>query len=396
MTSVQISNSVEESKYLNTSSLSKDLVVKNYSEMCDLLCEEKKTGNAKIRQLKEWHRYFEWEQSGHKYIITKVYKQPLPKIVSDKSTYAKFMQLILMRVLLKGSTNIYYFYPSVFYELSGMADNEFKELVALCQEDKDGIEESRLMLLENKYRGIAKEDIWDFLVIAKKRLSEITNTALKSLDVAALIHYSKEYAVKVTPWKQPGGFRSAELEEEALILEAEQATMLKYNTTNKYIGYAIYGESFRKDINKYIHKHNEDLFGAIRRIRIQYNQPPESYYKRVENKVVSSLLKANYIDDVMKDDDYMITEFCKIALNDLVIDALIRQAKLLHDKAQWGKQKDEYYFERRATSKYLSDFIYMIDNAIKLKTNSRILNYDMYYEPSAFDENDDELNLLLP
>lgn len=47
--------------------------VKNYSEMCKILKEEKTTGLGKINQLERWNLYFEFLQQGHKFIILKVF-----------------------------------------------------------------------------------------------------------------------------------------------------------------------------------------------------------------------------------------------------------------------------------------------------------------------------------
>lgn len=51
----------------------KTIEVKNYSEMCKLLDEEKTTGLGKINQLERWKLYFEFVQQGHKFIVIKIY-----------------------------------------------------------------------------------------------------------------------------------------------------------------------------------------------------------------------------------------------------------------------------------------------------------------------------------
>lgn len=51
----------------------KTIEVKNYSEMCNLLNEEKTTGLGKINQLERWKLYFEFVQQGHKFIVIKIY-----------------------------------------------------------------------------------------------------------------------------------------------------------------------------------------------------------------------------------------------------------------------------------------------------------------------------------
>lgn len=366
----------DELNKLDISRLQEGMSVKNYSEMCNLLQEEQKTGSSKMHQIKEWQRYFEWDQVGHKYNITKIYKKPLPKIVSDKATYAKFMQLILMRVLLNCDSGTYYFFPNIFYELSGMVDTEFRKLITAYGQDQNTIESNELQILKSRYGIIDDDDLNDFTTIIKKKLAEITASALSALERSALIHYTKEYAVKTTPWNQKGGFRTATKEEEVMIVNAEQNAMNELDLSNKYVGYSLYGDKFRGKVNEYLHKNKETLYGSVRRIRISYSKPSKEYFDKVTNNVVISLLKDQYIDDKMKDDDFMIVEFAKIALNDLVIDALVSQAKNIHNKALYGQQKDDRRILERSSTHYISNFIYTVDNAIRLKTNSRVLDYE--------------------
>lgn len=55
------------------------MVVKNYKELCNLLGQEIKNGKSKKYQLEEFSRYFDWEKSGQKFIITDIYDTPLTK-----------------------------------------------------------------------------------------------------------------------------------------------------------------------------------------------------------------------------------------------------------------------------------------------------------------------------
>ena len=56
------------------------MVVKNYKEMCKLLEEKEKSGgDSKKCQLKNWKRFFTWENQGQKFIIKEIYDEPLQK-----------------------------------------------------------------------------------------------------------------------------------------------------------------------------------------------------------------------------------------------------------------------------------------------------------------------------
>lgn len=65
---------------INTSRLQVGQTVKNYKELCALLGEKESAGNSRKAQLKEFARYFEWEKSGQKFLITDIYDTPLLKV----------------------------------------------------------------------------------------------------------------------------------------------------------------------------------------------------------------------------------------------------------------------------------------------------------------------------
>ena len=94
--------SESENEILNVTALTEGLVVKNYKSMCSLLncsiCE----GNSKKSQLKNWKRYFNYEKSGQKFIITEIYDTPFPSEDARKlkeGLYVKYIELLLLKYL---------------------------------------------------------------------------------------------------------------------------------------------------------------------------------------------------------------------------------------------------------------------------------------------------------
>lgn len=78
------------------------MIVKNYKEMCELLDEEyRSTNKTKQNQLKNWKRYIDWSMDGHKYIIHKVYDDPLP--IEENKVKNKLLDYNLCFLLLKDS-----------------------------------------------------------------------------------------------------------------------------------------------------------------------------------------------------------------------------------------------------------------------------------------------------
>ena len=47
-------------------------VFANYKELCFALGVKEYKGSSKVKQLKTWKNYIEWEKEGHKFIITYV------------------------------------------------------------------------------------------------------------------------------------------------------------------------------------------------------------------------------------------------------------------------------------------------------------------------------------
>ena len=87
---------------LNTSHLTEGLVVKNYKSMCSLLECDVCGGDSKKSQLKNWKRYFNYEKSGQKFMITEIYDTPFPSEDARKlkeGLYVKYIELLLLKYL---------------------------------------------------------------------------------------------------------------------------------------------------------------------------------------------------------------------------------------------------------------------------------------------------------
>ena len=77
----------------------KPLEIKNYKELCNILDEEIKSGNAKQKQIKNWKRYFSWKNVGYKYLINSFYDKPLPE--EENILKYKIMQYAIFEAIKK-------------------------------------------------------------------------------------------------------------------------------------------------------------------------------------------------------------------------------------------------------------------------------------------------------
>ena len=370
--------------------------VRDYKHMCELLKEPVLEGNSKEAQMHRWTLNFIWEKKPrkHKMTITKIFKEPLPDIVPDNATFAKMMQIILIRLLGYMPDDTYHFFSTIFWNKTGMVSDEYKEIK--CSDD----DIESFFGKGKKYPITSPETVKNFFEIADGKLRDATRTALRSLDNAGLIHYRQEYCVKKTSWKLPGGFYTATKEEENLILEAEQYALNKMGLTSKYVALRRYTKAYRKCVNDYIHERNKELYGGSQWITIVYHKPPQSHVDRVTDQIVRDLKKRGYIGDNDFLDNEILLYLAKLALNDMVINNMIQEARKQHQisvdalaKERYENRIDTWNHERnanRGSNRFVSDCIYLVDTLVKIKDNPRELDYEEADECDTDEYNGDD------
>ena len=65
------------------------LVIKNYKLMCELLEDEEKNGKGRNYQFINWKRFFDFIKEKQKFIITKIFTNPKPKIHNKNNNNRK-------------------------------------------------------------------------------------------------------------------------------------------------------------------------------------------------------------------------------------------------------------------------------------------------------------------
>lgn len=169
---------------VDTSRLSEGMEVKNYRALCELLGEDRKTGNAKKAQIKEWERHFSIQkvEGSQKMIITEIYE--LPKAKEDKrldGVYAKSIELILLYELSQCKGYTAYFTKNQLWHILGMVNKNYKKLSS--------------NELKNIDYCITDFEINHFYYRVNARLTTILNTALESLDRRWIISKTDEYMI---------------------------------------------------------------------------------------------------------------------------------------------------------------------------------------------------------
>lgn len=175
-------------KEIDTSRLVIGMVIKNYKELCVILGEEVKTGEAKKSQLKNWKRFFDWEKDGQKFIIVDVYDTPLPKEdlrrKGNNSIYKNYIELILLQYLSKQEGYSKTFTKRNWLELLGMINNKYGR-------------EPKTKLKQLDY-SINDQEITLFYIRSNKKLERVLHDALRNLQKEKLIIVEYETVIVST------------------------------------------------------------------------------------------------------------------------------------------------------------------------------------------------------
>lgn len=170
---------------LDTSQLEIGQVVKNYKELCIILNQLPTTGKSKQLQLKDFQRYFEWEKSGQKFIITDIYDTPLEKEDMRKkgnnSIYVKYIELILLQFLSKQKNGTRTFKKRDWWQLLGMVNNKYNKVPQKELEKIDYV--------------ITSFEIKHFYQRCNKKLEQVLFSALNNLQNRKLITYELQTVI---------------------------------------------------------------------------------------------------------------------------------------------------------------------------------------------------------
>lgn len=164
---------------IDTSKLKIGMVIKNYKLLCGLLNQPIKSGKSRKLQLDDFGRYFDWEKSGQKYIITDIYDIPLTKEdkrkLGNNSIYVQCIEVILLQYLAKQDGYTRTFTKRMWWEMLGITNHKYGRLP-----------ESQLEKLDYT---VTSFEIKHFYQRCNKKLEQILFSALNSLKNRKLIMY---------------------------------------------------------------------------------------------------------------------------------------------------------------------------------------------------------------
>lgn len=288
---------------IDTSRLQVGQTVKNYKELCALLGEEECAGNSRKAQLKEFARYFEWEKSGQKFLITDIYDMPLPKEDGrNKGKYVKCIEIILLNYLSKQKGYTYTLSKKKWWELLGMVNRKY-----------DNVSQEELLEINPV---ITKFEIRQYYQRCNKKLEEILFSALRSLSSRKLIDWEIETVI-VTRNQEKTHYRVANVFEKKMILRAERYVLHKIMHLEKMFN--VFAKQMQDEFYRLV---NEILKGSI-------DEDWQYYFKQV--KIIYNH------DQVVEAIPDIEAELRKLELNDKVVNTLNE-----HAEEKYRKERKKY------------------------------------------------------
>lgn len=278
---------------INTSRLQVGQVIKNYKELCALLGEKEHGGDSRKAQLKEFARYFEWEKSGQKFLITDIYDTPLPKEDGrNKGKYVKCIEIVLLNYLSKQKGYTCTLSKKKWWELLGMINRKY-----------DNVSQEELLEINPV---ITKFEIRHYYQRCNKKLEEILFSALRSLSSRKLIDWEIETVI-VTQNQEKQHYRVANEFEKKMILRAERYVLHKIMHLEKMFN--VFAKQKQDEFYRLV---NELLENSL-------DKDWQYYYKRV--KIIYNH------DQVVEAIPDLEAELRKLELNDKVVNALNEHAE---------------------------------------------------------------------
>ncbi|MET3505576.1 hypothetical protein [Halalkalibacter oceani] len=167
---------------ISTSHIKEGDTFKNYKHLCEALSIPIEAGNSKKAQLKELERYFKYTKKGHSFIITHIYKIPLPAN-NNKTKYISTIQRLILDKIIHNSNNGYLFITR---------NNLLQELRMINQ---NYIKAKYKQLRLSKHLDISLDEIKDFYSTSDDLLKRNIESALNSLESQFLIDWTKTTTV---------------------------------------------------------------------------------------------------------------------------------------------------------------------------------------------------------
>ena len=308
-------------------------VISNYKKLCEVLeLKEADGGRNRKAQLNEISRYFDWEKSGNKFLITEVYPEPIPKKLFNRETkYANDL-----------SNNLLCYFKIRNVEEILILKNELMLATGMCNQHY--IERSLGLDFDYKFptEKVKNYNLNEFYKMSNTKLTKILNYSLDSLHKHFLLKWEQVY---VKGYKDSYGneiSNMASIDEEKIIGD------IIYNKLKEF-GFNTEYEAVFKNKGKQFYKEVSELVCS---------QLGCDYYYRAYHIILYNINSVNYeIQDRIN----------KNEINSKIVDELIRVVEYKEQhKDDWGEHNATKYFDENfySTQKKLVNYLISIKSKI--------------------------------
>lgn len=274
---------------MNLNNIKPGMRIKNYRELCRLMDIPIKTGEAKIKQLKEINEYITYDKDKYAFIIKTIndkkilHQEYIPprnlQYKNSKRIYSKYIQHILLQYLSTNTTKgIIYMNKIDLYRILGFVNKNFGSSKA----EKEFL---------NIFNNITMEELNVVKTQAFAKMNSILKSALNSLRSKRLISYFTEVTIE----EKNGSTRTATDE------EIQKIDSIEHNIL-KELGCSHIWQIYEKRLyNVFYEKvHNEmELEGWInyqRKLKIIFTN---EYVIEELNKIELELEKIQLNEEIM-------------------------------------------------------------------------------------------------
>lgn len=274
---------------IDTSALVIGMTVKNYKVLCEMLQQPVRDGKSRTLQLKDFKRYFDWEKSGQKFIITDVYDTPLPKDdkrkLGNRAIYVRYIEIILLQYLSKQNGYTSTLTKRNWWKMLGIVNRKYGDAAEDQLKDLDTI--------------ITTWEIRHFYQRCNKRLTEILYSALKSLRSRRLIEYEQQIVIVTKDKYGRPIYSVANDDEKKIILDVEHYVLHEIYKYDKMV--QVF---FRFQEKEFYEKVNAILFEkygwdhCFRQIKIIYIPAVKEAYAELKEDLQKELLNQKVLETI--------------------------------------------------------------------------------------------------
>lgn len=300
---------------LDITGLTAGMLVPNYRKMCELLGDRVRTGDAKACQLRRWEKLFRFERNGNGYFITEVFTHNDVGVPEKRSgKYIQYVEPLLIDHLCRHGGAVHRIsitrkalcsvlgLVNEHYITSGKKGELYGDFTGF--EIAEGVDDD---LVTEDGKVFKCGDVFWFKIKIGKRLNNIVDYALRSMQRRGVITVDTEYAVTVVDENGVTRTHTATDEQVRDITAMENRVLKKMDiASERSLRSANKRWEFYDRMNKALSK-KYGWKGAFRRTVITLNEEyvvggklrrsSVNHYKRVLNRKILDYLS----DEVVKD-----------------------------------------------------------------------------------------------